>query len=68
MGRATAAETSDRIDALQDHDLKLINSFSSLKAVALAISDTHMGKELILTESLADSIEQPLDPELDKPA
>ena len=69
MGRATAAETSDRIDALQDHDLKLINSFSSLKAVALAISDTHMGNELILTEGLADSTEQPLDPEeLDKPA
>ena len=69
MARATAAETSDRIDVLQDHDLKLINSFSSLKAVALAISDTHMVNELIFTEGLADSTEQPLDPEeLDKPA
>ena len=38
-------------------------------AVALAISDTHMVNELILTEGLADSTEQPLDPEeLDKPA
>lgn len=32
-------------------------------AVAHAISDTHMGNELILVEGIADSIEQQLDPE-----
>ena len=38
-------------------------------AVALAISDTHMGNELILVEGIADSIEQQLDPEeLNNPA
>ena len=38
-------------------------------AVALAISNTHMGNELILVEGIADSIEQQLDPEeLNNPA
>ena len=45
-------------------------AFSAVSsAVALAISDTHMGNELILVEGIADSIEQQLDPEeLNKPA